>query len=104
MRKPGSKVEGFGGGMLGAAFINVENPDNEMITVPQNLHGAYGSEQIFGHQKKWQLNYRANYCQLCREQVVDYILDRRSQCWSKYLFFYVTIWPWWRYNFCTWWI
>jgi hypothetical protein len=28
MRKPGSKVEGFGGGMLGAAFINVENPDN----------------------------------------------------------------------------
>jgi len=28
MRKPGSKVEGFGGGMLGAAFINVDNPDN----------------------------------------------------------------------------
>ena len=28
MRKPGSKVEGFGGGMLGAAFINVKNPDN----------------------------------------------------------------------------
>jgi hypothetical protein len=28
MRKPGSKVEGFGGGMIGAAFINVENPDN----------------------------------------------------------------------------
>jgi hypothetical protein len=27
MRKPGSKVEGFGGGMLGAAFINVENPE-----------------------------------------------------------------------------
>ena len=28
MRKPGSKVEGFGGAMLGAAFVNVENPDN----------------------------------------------------------------------------
>ena len=28
MKKPGSKVEGFGGGMLGAAFINVKNPDN----------------------------------------------------------------------------
>ena len=28
MMKPGSKVEGFGGGMLGAAFINVDNPDN----------------------------------------------------------------------------
>ena len=28
MRKTGSKVEGFGGGMLGAAFINVDNPDN----------------------------------------------------------------------------
>ena len=28
MRKPGSKVEGFGGFMLGAAFINVDNPDN----------------------------------------------------------------------------
>ena len=26
--KPGSKVEGFGGGMLGAVIINVENPDN----------------------------------------------------------------------------
>jgi len=29
MKKPGSKVEGFGGGMLGAAFINVENPDTK---------------------------------------------------------------------------
>ena len=28
MRKPGSKVEGFGGFMLGAAFINVDNPIN----------------------------------------------------------------------------
>ena len=28
MRKPGSKVEGFGGFMLGAAFINVDNPVN----------------------------------------------------------------------------
>jgi hypothetical protein len=28
MRKPGSKVEGFGGPMIGAAFINVDNPDN----------------------------------------------------------------------------
>ena len=28
MKKPGSKVEGYGGGMLGAAFINVKNPDN----------------------------------------------------------------------------
>ena len=28
MKKPGSKVEGYGGGMLGAAFINVDNPDN----------------------------------------------------------------------------
>lgn len=28
VRKPGSKVEGFGGGMLGAVIINVENPDN----------------------------------------------------------------------------
>lgn len=28
MKKPGSKVEGFGGGMLGAAFINVDNPVN----------------------------------------------------------------------------
>jgi len=28
MRKPGSKVEGFGGAMLGAAFINAENPSN----------------------------------------------------------------------------
>ena len=28
MRKPGSKVEGFGGFMVGAAFINVDNPDN----------------------------------------------------------------------------
>jgi opacity protein-like surface antigen len=28
MRKPGSKVEGFGGIMAGAAFINVDNPDN----------------------------------------------------------------------------
>ena len=28
LKKPGSKVEGFGGGMLGAAFINVDNPDN----------------------------------------------------------------------------
>ena len=28
MRKPGSKVEGFGGIMAGAVFINVDNPDN----------------------------------------------------------------------------
>ena len=28
MRKPGSKVEGLGGFMLGAAFINVDNPVN----------------------------------------------------------------------------
>lgn len=28
MRKPGSKAEGFGGVMLGAAFINATNPDN----------------------------------------------------------------------------
>ena len=57
MRKPGSKVEGFGGFMLGAAFINVDNPDNGiLVTVPQNLHGASGSEQIFGHQKEWQLS------------------------------------------------
>ena len=28
MRKPGSQVEGFGGAMLGAAFINADNPDN----------------------------------------------------------------------------
>ena len=27
MKKPGSKVEGYGGFMLGAAFINVENPE-----------------------------------------------------------------------------
>jgi len=32
MRKPGSKVEGFGGGMLGAAFINVKDPGS--TTVP----------------------------------------------------------------------
>jgi hypothetical protein len=28
IQKPGSKVEGFGGAMLGAVIINVENPDN----------------------------------------------------------------------------
>lgn len=28
IRKPGSKVEGFGGFMAGAVIINVENPDN----------------------------------------------------------------------------
>jgi hypothetical protein len=28
MRKPGSKVEGFGGLMAGACIINVDNPDN----------------------------------------------------------------------------
>lgn len=28
MRKPGSKAEGFGGVMAGAAIINVDNPDN----------------------------------------------------------------------------
>ena len=28
MKKPGSKFEGGGGFMLGAAFINVDNPDN----------------------------------------------------------------------------
>ena len=30
MRKPGSKVEGFGGFMVGAAFINVDNPTNNV--------------------------------------------------------------------------
>jgi hypothetical protein len=28
IQKPGSKVEGFGGAMVGAVIINVENPDN----------------------------------------------------------------------------
>ena len=28
LRKPGSKVEGFGGAMIGVNFLNLDNPDN----------------------------------------------------------------------------
>src|SRR6187401_2130616 len=35
MKKPGSKVEGYGGFMLGAAFINLKNP-----TPPSTEHSA----------------------------------------------------------------
>ena len=42
LKKPGSKVEGFGGGMLGAAFINVKNPDNNPETENSATKFAWG--------------------------------------------------------------